>query len=189
MQDGDNVVPEILNQRCCVSIGVGCRYAMPVPMIMRRACAPGRAASGADGVRIVVADQTLAVGCMECQRIADPMRPLRRGRNPLHDELHPMMTDGIDDEHGVIEDEEVIEPPISRRFYHSPRRYHRMITVGKKFRRMPEAMNARHPSIARCDMAGAGNVDGHDCDEIATRHASGCPPRGALVAVRFMPVP
>jgi len=96
-------------------------------------------------VRIVIADQTLAVGSMEGQRIPDPMRPLRRGSYLLHDELHPMITDGIDDEHGVIEDEEVIEPPISRRFYHCPQRYHQMITVGKKIRRMPEPMNARHP--------------------------------------------
>jgi uncharacterized protein with HEPN domain len=42
--------------------------------------------------------------------------------------------------------------------------------ISEASRRLPEAMKARHPSIAWRDMAGAGNVYRHDYDDVAARH-------------------
>jgi hypothetical protein len=42
--------------------------------------------------------------------------------------------------------------------------------ISEASRRLPEAMKARHPSIAWSDMAGAGNVYRHDYDDVAAWH-------------------
>jgi uncharacterized protein with HEPN domain len=42
--------------------------------------------------------------------------------------------------------------------------------ISEASRRLPDAMKARHPSIAWRDMASAGNVYRHDYDDVAARH-------------------
>jgi hypothetical protein len=88
MQYGDNIVPEILNQRWRVSIGVGYCCTTPVPMIMHRACALGRAASGADGARIVVAD-----GRSQSELVGDSVGSDPRKSSRRHSRYRPGCTD------------------------------------------------------------------------------------------------
>jgi uncharacterized protein with HEPN domain len=42
--------------------------------------------------------------------------------------------------------------------------------ISEASRRLPEAMKARHPSIAWKDMAGAGNIYRHDYEDVSVRH-------------------
>jgi uncharacterized protein with HEPN domain len=39
--------------------------------------------------------------------------------------------------------------------------------ISEASRRLPDALKARHPSIAWKNMAGAGNVYRHDCEDVA----------------------
>jgi hypothetical protein len=94
-------------------------------MIVRRARASPWPASGADGMRVVVADQALAVGRVQRQRIADPVRPLRRGSDLLHHHLDPVRAVRIDDEDDAIEREQSFQPRIMFWFRHYPRRLSR----------------------------------------------------------------
>lgn len=102
-------------------------------MIVRRACAPPWAASHADGVGVVITDQTLAVGRVQRQRIADPVRPFRRGRDFLHHHLDPVRPVRIDDEDDAIKREQGVEPQVRFWFCHSRIGYHEMITLARKF--------------------------------------------------------
>lgn len=42
--------------------------------------------------------------------------------------------------------------------------------ISEASRRLPDALKARHPSIAWKDMAGAGNIYRHDYEDVAAQH-------------------
>jgi uncharacterized protein with HEPN domain len=42
--------------------------------------------------------------------------------------------------------------------------------ISEASRRVPDDLKARHPSIARRDMAGAGNIYRHDYEDVAAQH-------------------
>jgi hypothetical protein len=94
-------------------------------MIVRRALSSPWPGSRADGVRIVVADQALAVGRMQGQRIADPVGPLRRGSDLLDNHLDPVRAVWIDDEDDAIERKQCVQPRIMSWFWHYPQRLSR----------------------------------------------------------------
>jgi len=62
-----------------------------------------RSTSPSDRMRIVEANEALAVSRMECQRIVETMRPFRRRLDTSRDEFHPMFADRIDNKHYAIE--------------------------------------------------------------------------------------
>ena len=42
--------------------------------------------------------------------------------------------------------------------------------ISEASRRLPKDLKARHPAIAWKDMAGAGNIYRHDCEDVAAQH-------------------
>ena len=80
-----------------------------IVLALARRPGPG---SGADSVRIVAADQALAICRMQGRQIADPVGPLRRRRDLLHHHLHPVRPVRIEDEDDAIEREQSVQPRI-----------------------------------------------------------------------------
>lgn len=69
-------------------------------------------------MRVVKADEALAVRRVERQRIADAMRSLGGWIDTFRNEFHPVIADRIDDENDAIEREKIIEPNIAFLFRH-----------------------------------------------------------------------
>ena len=55
---------------------------------------------------VVEADQSLAIGPMQCQRIVETVRLLRRHRHLCDDKADPVAALGINDEHLPVEFEQ-----------------------------------------------------------------------------------
>jgi len=63
---------------------------------------------------VVEADQPLAVRPVQCQRLVDAMRLLRRHRHPRHDEPDPMAALRVHHENLPVEVEKYIEGRVAR---------------------------------------------------------------------------
>lgn len=66
-------------------------------------------------VRVVEADQPLAVRAMKCEGVIEPVRLLWRYRYPPDDELNPMTALRVDDERLPVQIEKRIEGRVARR--------------------------------------------------------------------------
>ncbi len=69
-------------------------------------------------MRIVKSNNTIAIGRMERQRLADAVWPLRRRRRFEANELHPMAARGIDHKNLAIQAKKIVEAGIAGWFQH-----------------------------------------------------------------------
>src|SRR5438067_4550789 len=101
--------PKVAKQGRRVPIFIGPDRPHPVAMVLRLA-APTRA----DRMGIVEANQPLAIPPMQCERVVDAVRLLRRPRHSCHDKAYPMATRWIEHENLPVEIEQRIEARVAR---------------------------------------------------------------------------
>jgi len=66
-----------------------------------------------DGMGVVEPDQSFTRWAVKRERIIQPVRLFRRGRNRGHDELHPMTAGRIDDEHLTVEIQQSVQTRVA----------------------------------------------------------------------------
>ena len=103
------VCPEIAEQRRRVPVLVRLDRPQPVAMVLRLAALLPRHRMG-----VVEADQPLAAGAVQRQRVIKPVRLLRRHRRPRHHEADPMAALRVHDEHLAVEVEQHIKGGVAR---------------------------------------------------------------------------
>ena len=113
-------------------------------MIVLPAPPPTRSSALPHGVRIVESDQPLTVRCVHCQRIAQPVRPLRSRFRSHHDELHPV-SDVINEQRLAVKVEQRVQPGIAVR-----RRHFRKLSTSDNERKTRAASSGRRNGPESC---------------------------------------
>jgi hypothetical protein len=103
LKDAIHFCPEILQQSDRVGIGVKANSLSPVGVIEfdSSGCAWSRSFSNRMG--IIKSKKAYSLFVMECERVAQAMRPLGSLWNLFHDKLHPTPAYLVDDECFAVE--------------------------------------------------------------------------------------